>query len=180
MNKYTSMFARVVGLAVLCNALWFGCATAPNPSGGNSDYVEVNGVIEMDDIYAAVNVYPLNGATIADATYSLPTKRWVETGYANLLASKFYDKTYKLESFDCDNYSLGGQDVASVINATGKHQLAIGVFYYVKDDSARGHAINIFLYKDGNEVKSGFFEPQTGKVIRLSEREIESCSHWRF
>lgn len=160
--------------------LFFGlasCKTLDTQDG--SIIAETNGHIEMEEIYAVVNVYPSSGLIIADAIYVLPTKQWIENEFSIILNTKLKNK-YKLEAYDCDNFAIGAENVASEINAKANHQLAIGEFYYIRDDRNQGHAINFFLYKEGNNVKIGFIEPQNGKIIDLSEKEILSCSYWRI
>jgi hypothetical protein len=173
-------FINILILIGLC--LTIGCSTTnfSPKSDYSTNKPETDGIIEIDEIYVVVSVYPLNGATIGDKTYVLPTKRWIQTIYANYLAVEAYSKTYKIEAFDCENFSLNAQNIASLLGATGQYQLAIGEFYFIQDLNNRAHAVNFFLYKEQNDIKIGFIEPQTGQIINLSEKEISSCLYWRI
>ncbi len=157
--------------------LVIGCKTIDSTS-----YVapETDGTIQIEDIYVTVGVHPSNGSVISDKTYYLPTKHWIKTVYVNYLSSKFYNKKYKLESFDCDNFSLGAQEVASDLNSLNDYQLAIGEFFYIQESTNRGHAINFFLYKEGGDVRMGFIEPQNGRIVYLTRNEIASCIYWKI
>lgn len=159
-----------------CFVCFLGCQTT-NDQGADSPVVF--GTIEYDDVYIAVNIYPTTGCFIVDQTYHLPTKEWVQNYFFTLLKKEISNKKYKLEAFDCDNYSLLANNLASKLGYTLNHQLAFGEFFYTKD-TGQGHAINFFLCLENRDIKPIFFEPQTGQFIKLSEKEIVSCTYWRM
>lgn len=140
---------------------------------------EINGIIDIEDIYQVVNVYPLSGCIIVDKLYDLPTKRWIETTFKNRLKEKLFGKKYQLESFDCDSYVATAYCLSNELGYYGINQLAIGEFFFIKDTGV-AHAINFILCKEDGEIKRLFFEPQNGEFIQLSEKEIASTIFWKI
>lgn len=93
---------------------------------------------------------------------------------------------YGDERNDCEDFARRCATYACDLHAgnTGqKTGLAFGEFYFTRDDGG-GHAINVAvvaderaagLHSDSGAPKLLFFEPQTGKVISLTETERSSC-----
>ncbi len=155
-----------------------GCQTTPsNPELPNK--IPISGQIEIDDIYAAVNVYPMNGAVICDTVYDVPTKNWIQNVFVPALNVRINNRNYILQGFDCDNFSSQAYVLASDLSYGNKSQLAIGEIHYIKD-SGIGHAINFIIVKGNRDYEILFLEPQNGQIIKLSEKEILSCSHWKI
>ncbi len=93
-------------------------------------------------------------------------------------------KSYKLDQNDCDDFALAGMFVARreyyyTKKETRPVSILFGEFHYITRANDP-HAINCFIYKKNNELLLGFFEPQLGRIISLTESEISSCIYWRF
>ena len=121
---------------------------------------------------------------VGDALYSLPSLEWVQNDFTQAYRQfKASVDVYRAESNDCDNFERACAFFADLLwsntpktTATG---LAFGEFWY-EQDTGGGHAINFFLYRFlGPDIMIGFYEPQTGSVKSLTQKEISSCTYWR-
>lgn len=162
---------------LLLSFLLISCQTVENHP---SVETVIHGQIDQDEIYPIVNVYPINGVSIVDQIYDLPTKDFIYNSFLPALKEKLKNKTYKLENWDCDSYSVTAYQLAGELGYGFNNQLAIGEFHYIKDANNRGHAIIFFLYKELNDVKIEFIEPQNGSKVILTKNEINNALHWRI
>ncbi len=130
------------------------------------------------------------GSLTLDSTYSLPTKDWV----VNDFAPKYMDfikqmkiSDYTTEENDCDNFSLAAKFYANVLHhqekSMAKHTgIAFGEFGYTQSMNGSNHAIDIILTQETNKTNIVilFFEPQTGQLVNLTQKEYESCFYYIF
>lgn len=133
------------------------------------------------------NAFSVMG-NVADEAYMLPALDWVTGEFSDAwLAFRASLGTWSEDDNDCDDFARGCAFFAQLLHHnTPQHELktalAFGEFWYDRDIGG-GHAINVFLYRDATSdvgVQIGFFEPQTGEAITLSQKELESCIAWRF
>ena len=84
------------------------------------------------------------------------------------------ERKYESEIHDCDDY-------AEVINARFRSIYRIntmGVARYIdilKADTGEkigAHRANVFVAKDGNELKVFYLEPQTDQIVELNSKEV--------
>jgi hypothetical protein len=163
---------KLVPLLLLCI---LGCTTIPKLPDAKT-----TGTIDTYKLLSAVNIFPEKGTIIVDQKYYLVSDQWMRDEFAGTLKKKLEGYRYKQESFDCDNYTLAAVHLASEIGRNKGYQLAIGEFYYLQEKTNRYHVINFYLYEKDNKVNVGFFDPQNGVVITLTQKEIDSCFHWRI
>jgi hypothetical protein len=133
---------------------------------------------------------------VPDREYDCPTKSWLlEKEYWKW----FRDKQYKLgvqtfvnECNDCDDYSSRYRVGAQILNTrrvwknvlkqmvgmvTQPLPIAVGEVWY-KQNAGGGHAINCAFI--GSRPDFVFIEPQTQKIVELSNSEIRSIFFVRF
>lgn len=116
--------------------------------------------------------------TLMDSCYSFPTLNWVETTFADAFRANLNAKdmwAYVAERNDCNQFALQAWADARAMHVRStknKSGLAFGMMLYQKDGSMNGHAINVFLFRDHDLIKIAFWEPQTYKLVNLSEMEI--------
>lgn len=171
----------VVGLFVL----FVSCSK----SGGTNTVTDFKlSKSQVNDFLGDTNkVIPMDGAVAADAEYALPTLGWIKGDFSSAFNSfKFQlgNSQWHSESNDCDDFARFAAFFAQYLHHNTTRKLAntglcFGEFWYVTT-AGTGHAINVFLYRENEKVKLGFFEPQTGAVVNLTKQEIESCSFYRF
>lgn len=125
----------------------------------------------------ACNIY------ISDQSWNLPTIKWVTGKYSSYYRSKLFGwGLWKWKpDYDCDNFARHFAAFAQTSHAkTNKIEkaegLTIGEFWY-RDENVGGHAINIVI-----SDKVYFIEPQRSKcnIVKLTEKEIQSCMFCRF
>jgi hypothetical protein len=119
-----------------------------------------------------------------DATYSLYSLNYITgKGY-----NKFKNWLFKRGilgwryTFDCDNYAEAFRVFLQIVHTKAqkgkadnyrKQAVAIGVIWYEKDGWG-GHAINLIVTKEEENLVVKFVEPQNGKVMELTQTELES------
>ena len=130
--------------------------------------------------YLLSNGVSIQSTVFADPEYNLLARDWVESNaqpdFVVFLEELGFTKWEKNNS-DCDDFSKAFTvflksylkklypDVASP---------AVGEIYYMQK-SGGAHAINIIVLRGSGGVATvGFFEPQTQRFVRLTEKEIES------
>lgn len=119
-----------------------------------------------------------------DRMYVVPTLDWIETDFSEDLR-KLQESMgvlgYEQEVNDCDDFARMSAAFANARNrATSGHpkaSLTVGEFWYTKD-SGGAHAINVFVCD--SDLKIAFYEPQTRRVITITDAEKESCYYVRF
>jgi|TARA_R100000963_G_C4595185_1_gene70924 hypothetical protein len=119
-----------------------------------------------------------------DANYSLFSSNYVTgEGY-----DKFKEWLFRRgilgwrHTFDCDNYAEAFRVFLQIVHSKAqkgktdnsrKQAVAVGVIWYERDGRG-GHAINLIVTKDGENLVVKFVEPQDGNIIELSQTERES------
>lgn len=119
----------------------------------------------------------------ADRQYVMPTRDFLTGAFAAALWSFltfFKLTTWIEESHDCDDFARLASAFAQILHVLTPGRppataLALGEFWYMQD-SGGGHAINIVLIDE--EVVT--YEPQTRRVVELSDTEKKSGMHTRF
>lgn len=133
---------------------------------------------ELRSFYQLPFVKPVLG----DESYALITSNW--------MTDKFYPwfwelrtqlglKQYSLKN-DCNKITRAAaqcaQDCHAVSTGSSAHSVAIGEFWYTKEDG-ENHAVLTGVF-DNAERK--FFDAQTGKFVVLTFKEIQSCDFLYF
>jgi len=123
---------------------------------------------------------PSQGSVLADRYYRTVSPTWIEDEFKPALRKKIHGKIWTKESGDCDDATLLAKQLASELNwFDGESALAIGEVFYIQTQGT-GHAIIFYLYKENNQLKIKFIEPQTAQDVRLTSEEIKSCVYWRM
>jgi len=119
---------------------------------------------------------------IPDATYCMFSEEFITgEGYKNFNKWLFNRGIFGWRhTFDCDNYAEAFRVYLQILhtknskNVVQKQSVAFGVIWYTQDKGG-GHAINIFITKDENDLTYvKFLEPQTGEIVHLSQKEKDS------
>lgn len=135
-------------------------------------YYELRGVL----LNSGVN--PMR-SMIMDAEYVTPVRGWLEHAFSysferNLSALGLLE--WAPEVWDCDKFARLAWVFASVdlAKTAGRPNagLAFGVFCYTIFNNGGGHAINFAITEEKELV---FYEPQTRKIVNLSNEEAQSC-----
>ncbi len=139
---------------------------------------EIRELMDKNNIFCEVT-------QIADKEYSLPDRNWILTEFSiawNSLQKFLNIKDWRAETNDCDDFARGAAFLAQVLHARHKFEtgLAIGEFYFNSDVMKGPHAINFFIYKENEELKLGFYEPQTYLECQLTDMERAKCFYWRI
>lgn len=132
-------------------------------------------------------IVPLYCSVMTDVVYVCPSLRWVKGSFAQAFASfknQLGNNTWVEEENDCDDFSRFAAFFAQYLhhntkNKIEKTSLAFGEIWYVRD-AGDDHRINIFLYRENEVMKVGFFEPQTCKIVTLSDYEKQNCKFYQF
>lgn len=120
--------------------------------------------------------------TFRDQTYALPTRADLERITAGwMYVAKVLGFTYQAESQDCDKFSRFAAAYAGLVHAKQTQEVEaitpggfpLGEFYYVSP--AGTHAITVAIVGEGERLEVVWMEPQTGKLMELTQAEIESC-----
>ena len=119
-------------------------------------------------------------AIFADSTYACPKLQWLTGPFWTWFQKTRSDLGLNnwTRNNDCDNWARAYAQSASDCHALTSdvtEGLAVGEFYYVQATGG-GHAI-VCAFTDMGRV---FIEPQTGKQLQLTPKEIETCSFVRF
>jgi len=130
----------------------------------------------------------------ADESYNLHSKSEMYNLEIYRAFLRFQDaidfNEYKIDLNDCDDYArlysvfLRNWYINKVKKEKGffnlpAYNIPVGEVLYIVDkkspnDFTTGHAVNIVVYTDNNELKYFFIEPQTGDEKKLSEDELKS------
>jgi len=166
---------KLLSLLILISFFIVGCSPK-TPSVTNNTIYSSN-IISLLNGY---DIYP-SDKIIDDELYTLPSKNWVETTFSNeffKFLSEEKLQQYELDSNDCDNFAgwarLFAQKLNNNTKSQGKSSILFGEFDY-KEDKGGYHAINFFISLEDEKYKIYFYEPQTQKIIFLSDDEIKSC-----
>lgn len=122
--------------------------------------------------------------SVADRMYAMPTREFLTGAFAAALWS--FLSFFKLiqwieEAHDCDDFARLAAGFAQILHVLTPGRppataLAIGEFWYVRDNNQGAHAINLAVI--GEDVFA--YEPQTRRIIELSDAEKKSGMHTRF
>jgi hypothetical protein len=134
------------------------------------------------DILKKNGIQPYN-EIVLDASYTLPTKSWIigefSMAFENDL-SVYGLLNYIPEKNDCDNFALHCHSFALKLHTRDQQSyqkgFAIGQFVYDKDSGGR-HAINFWVIINpvSNKYEVVFYEPQSRRIVELSEQEKSLC-----
>lgn len=123
---------------------------------------------------------------ISDRAYAMPTRNFITSAfsYALLAFQKFFGLLgWTEEANDCDDFARLAAAFAQILHFLTPGRplgtaLAVGEFWYLQD-SGGGHAINVAIC--GHELSDVvFYEPQTRRVVNLTDNEKQSASLVRF
>lgn len=130
------------------------------------------------------------GLFTSDEDYLCPSLEWVKKTFAKHWEKYKFEREltkYIPERRDCDNFALMAMAEAKFLHQKTKQNkevladLAFGEIFYTTDKEMMGHAVNCFFYyNDDGKLDIGFFEPQTSKILKFTEFEIESIWYLRL
>lgn len=131
-----------------------------------------------------LDIAPLGADLIADEAYSLPSPDAIRGEYSSALrALQFYCRAqaWAEQSNDCDDFTRLAAALAQLMQNRTRQgtALAVGEFWY-RRDAGGGHALLLFIIREGSERKLFFYEPQSCSEVKLSPQEITSCTAYRF
>ncbi len=141
---------------------------------------------ELESLALEAGFACLSGASIADRSYALPSKRWVVGDYFEALWAfqhALMVGKWKEEENDCDDFARMAAAFAQLlhhrtIDKDKATALAIGELWFQQAPGV-GHAINIAVC--GRHPDDVFvFEPQTCKRIDLTEEQKDHIYMIRF
>jgi hypothetical protein len=124
---------------------------------------------------------------ISNDLYVIPTEDWFRNQLPAIIKQFQFDVKqgeYEANANDCDTFTKVAVVAARLshlkANSVSETSIPIGEYYFTRADGAK-HAIICGLVRTGmGQYKMMFLEPQTCKVIELSDKERESCSHILF
>lgn len=122
---------------------------------------------------------------IVDKNYVCPSRKWVKNYYG------WYWRICKQMNlswspdYDCDDFARLAAAYAQIAHSTTKWNgvgvkpegLAFGEFFYKRKKDGEAHAINLVLVEN---AEMSWWEPQTGRELKLNREEIVSCFYVRF
>jgi hypothetical protein len=119
---------------------------------------------------------------VADREYAALKKDFLAGEFSRDLSEWIFELfgKYQPECRDCDDFSRFAAALAQIWNAAtpgAPAALAFGEFWYARDRDGQQHAINIAIVENGEVV---FYEPQTQKLVQLSDREKWTPTMIRF
>jgi len=130
-------------------------------------------------VFGSLRAYPITG----DANYSVFDISKLGKYYDEYRQDLFNKGVVRWDrQFDCNRFSQSFASFLQIKHLVESRKefgegeaLAVAELYYKKDGTV-GHAINLILTKDGFI----FFEPQTGKMLNLTQTEKESIFLIKF
>lgn len=167
-------------LLLLCALLLLGCdrPRLTPPVGITLTSAQVDQVFEREEIFG----YSLH----ADRSYAVPSLEWFEREFPvewQRFSGAIMGR-YAAEARDCDDFARAGAFFAQLLHSRSLRStgtaLAVGEFWY---ETARGnHALvaAICQPEGTTNLVVAFFEPQPGRLVRLSAQEYRSCWARRF
>lgn len=163
---------------IVCVVFLASCKKSPPPV-ENREFTQLSG----NSIIAKLNenfVIADGCSFISDDYKTLVDQEWIE----KVFIPAFWDAkqkdgiSYRSERADCDDFALFALNVARKL-PVGKYSPSIGLYSFIRDDG-QSHAINIFLLRDGENIKIVYFEPQADKIVTLTETERNNCKFYYF
>lgn len=124
---------------------------------------------------------------LADREYAMPTRNFLTGAFASALWTLqgfFGVLGWTEEANDCDDFAGLARCFAQILHfltpgRPARSALAVGEFWYEKDNNGGGHAINVACCGlEASDVV--FFEPQTRNLVNLSATEKASAILVRF
>jgi hypothetical protein len=120
-------------------------------------------------------------------SYALPTEQWVFGGFARglqLEQARLGVRDYVEGKNVCNHFARHAADYAAqchLITRYGpdKCSLAFGEFW-LPNDAAACHAVNVFVIRQNEGLHLRFFEPQTCQLVGLTPDQISSCVFCRI
>lgn len=166
---------------MLLAVLFAGCSAKPNAVTKDALKAQDLKTLMWDSGLSSMTEYTL------DSEYGLPTEGWItDILYPALFNELKKDGLWRYapESNDCDDFAARARLLANKLNNltenSGKRGIAFGEYHYIRRDGG-AHALNFAIVKTNNSkqpYKLVFFEPQTSKIVYLTEKEIESVMGW--
>ena len=147
--------------------------------------------ISASDLYREIkSQHKRSDAYLSDTAFVIVKSTWVRGKfwfeYKKWCMSNF---VMKWQTFhDCDNKSILFMALLQIVHANAMRKrksagqdtiegVAVGVMYYgIDGDKTKGHAINI-IYSEG---RLQYLEPQNGKLVKLTQKEKDSCWYVTF
>ena len=125
--------------------------------------------------------------SLADRAYALPTRQFLTGAFSAALWSFlafFQVLGWTEEANDCDDVAHLSAAFAQILHfltpgRPPQSALAVGEFWFMKDNGGGGHAINVACCGPDPEHVV-FYEPQTRQIVFLSPTEKASASLVRF
>jgi len=165
---------------------WFRKKETIQDVEGLQDYPLILSALRVKEIIVescSGNVF-LPDKILVDKNYVCPSREWVKKYY------KWYlDICWKMElkwkpDYDCDDFARLAAAYAQISHYTTEWKgpgvkpegLAFGEYFYVRENGS-AHAINLILVEQAQPL---WWEPQTGRELKLTRKEIESCFYVRF
>lgn len=170
---------KLIFIATLVMLVLVGCSGKPDAVTKSSlTATEIQQLMWDTDLSASAEF-------VLDREYGLPTESWItDVLYPELFQELKRDGLWKYaaESNDCDDFAARARLVANKLNNSttnnGKRGIAFGEYHYYSNIGGQ-HALNFAITKDGqSKYRIVFFEPQTGKIVFLNKKEIESVTGW--
>ena len=118
---------------------------------------------------------------LADATYALPTMRWLQGPFWDSFQADRWAKGLKTwaRKNDCDSfaraYAQHAQDAHAITTGSNDEGLAVGEIFYTRHDR-QNHAI-VCAFTEKGRV---FIEPQNGQELAMTPAELGSIFFVRF
>lgn len=165
---------KIFLLAIACIVLVNGCGPkkdAPFSTG------QIISKIDLCNLFGASYTI-LRNVYAGDSHYAVVNSKYLPEFYDEFRKELFDKGVVKWdERFDCNHFASYYISLAQVKfyakswNSNTKAQtLAMGIYWYTKDNNQGNHAIVVILTENGLV----YLEPQTGKMVKLTESEKNS------
>jgi hypothetical protein len=141
-------------------------------------YKEIKSQHKSSDAYLSDSAFVIVKSAWASKKFWSEYKKWCTGNFV-----------MKWQTFhDCDNKSILYMALMQVVHANAMQKrksagndttegVAVGVMYYgIGGDTTKGHAINI-IYSEG---QLQYLEPQSGELVKLNQKEKDSCWYVTF
>lgn len=167
-------------------------------------------VLELDKDQIAALIPDVEDQFFTDSAFAMIDKDWIAgegyKGYKNWLNFAGLDNWRT--NWDCDNLAASFKLYLQILHAKynpytftdkwkkrGKNitdvaSVSVGVIYYKVDgDDKRAHAINLLICDNGfdfghegntHRLKKVYFEPEHGKIVKLTKKEEETIWYANF
>jgi hypothetical protein len=121
---------------------------------------------------------------IADASYDLPQKSWLEWQCGKEILDSFLKLgfVYQKGRWDCDKFAHEAVAVVHRLhyaNRSSENGIAFGEVWF-KRFAGGWHAVNFVFLDVQGEIKIMFYEPQSFEPLRLSNAELQTVAFWKL